>query len=329
MKTKVSVIGSGSWGTALAQIISSRGQEVTLWARRNEIANAINEQHQNPSSLLGIELSKEINAVSNIQQACQAEIILMVTPAQTLRNMLETMKPFLKNNTIFVLCAKGIELNTGFLMSEIASQYAPLSHTAILSGPNFAREIALGHPAATTIACQNQNIAEKLQHTISSRVFRPYITDDIIGVQIAGALKNVIALACGMAHGLELGESTRASITTRGMAEIVRLGLAMGAKTETFLGLSGMGDLMLTCSSLQSRNFSTGVALGQKKQLKNINSEGKTLSEGVHTAKAALKLAEKYQIEMPICTSVHRFLNEGRNLDDTIKDMLNRPLRTE
>lgn len=326
---RISIIGSGAWGTALAQIIANRGQSVTLWARRLELSATINEKHENTENLPGIPLNKEIRATNDIWEAANARIILLVCPAQAQRETLKSINSATKSNPVLVLCSKGIELQTGLMMSEVAQEIMPGSPVCILSGPNFAREIASGQPAATTLACADETLARKIQESIGSPYFRPYITDDLTGVQIAGALKNVIAIACGLAQGLGFGESTRASLVTRGMAEIVRLGCAMGARAETFLGLSGMGDLMLTCSSLQSRNFSLGVALGEGKKLEDLRKNSRSVTEGVHTAEAGLSLAAKRKVEMPVTKAVHQCLNEGRKLDDALKELLNRPFGTE
>lgn len=327
---KIGIIGSGAWGTSLAQVIAAKGESVILCARRPELAAIINERRENTENLPGIRLHENVSATSDIKDVAQnTEILLLVPPAQSLRETLKNLKPYLGSQTALVLSSKGIELKTGLMMSEVANEILPENPLCVLSGPNFAREIAAGQPAATTLACSDKSLAKKIQAAIGSPYFRPYVTDDMTGVQIAGALKNVIAIACGIAQGLGFGESTRASLVTRGMAEIVRLGTAMGARTETFLGLSGMGDLMLTCSSLQSRNFSLGVALGQGEKLETLRAKSRAVTEGVHTAKAALELAARYTIEMPVTNAVNQCLNEGRKLDDALKDMLNRPFGNE
>lgn len=326
----ISIIGSGAWGTALGQILAAGGRHVTLWTRRPELAEIINRTHQNPDNLAQIALSPSLKAEANLQRAAQAEILFLVTPAQSLRPTLEQIASFgLKKTPILVLCSKGIELGTGLLMSDIAGQTLPGAPACILSGPNFAREIAQGKPAGTTLASTNHATAEKVQQEISSPHFRAYISNDPTGVQIAGALKNVVAIAAGISQGKDFGESARASLITRGMAEIVRLGCAMGAYRETFLGLSGMGDMMLTCSSTQSRNFALGLALGKGKSLEEIKSENKSVTEGIHTAAAALALAARHNIEMPLAQTIHQCLNENRALDDAIKEMLNRPVGDE
>ncbi len=326
---EISIIGSGAWGTAIAQLIAARGQNVILWARRSELAAIINEKHENTENLPGIALNKNIQATADLKTAAHSDILFLVPPAQSLRETLQNLKPLVAKDSALILCSKGIELKSGLMMSEVAQDILPQNPLVILSGPNFAREIAAGQPAATTLASLDKNLAKNVQDTIGSPFFRPYISDDTTGVQIAGALKNVIAIACGIAQGLGFGESTRASLVTRGMAEIVRLGTAMGARTETFLGLAGMGDLMLTCSSTQSRNFSLGIALGRGEKLEDLRSKSRAVTEGVHTAKAALSLAARHKLQMPVSSAVDQCLNEGRKLDEALKEMLNRPFGSE
>lgn len=326
---KISVIGAGAWGTALAQLIASQNKQVTLWARDPAVAENINTHAQNKSYLPGIPLSTNITATSTLEIASNSDIILMVTPAQAMRNILNTMKPHTKSAPIILLCSKGLELGSGRLMSDVATEVLPNATVAILSGPNFAHEIAKGKPAATTLACKNEQIAQTLQNTIAAPHFRPYISNDIIGTQIAGALKNVIAIACGAAHGLNMGESARASLVTRGLTEIARLGHAMGAHYESFLGLSGVGDIMLTCSSEKSRNFSFGMELVSGKKTADIIKNRRNVTEGVHTARATIELSAQYNVEMPISLAVHKCVNEGVALDEALHEMLNRPVGHE
>ncbi len=324
----ISVIGAGSWGSALAQVAASNG-DVTLWTRSSEHASQINAAHSNEKYLAGIKLSDRINASSELKIAMQSDILLIVTPAQAMRQVLGDMKPFIRPEHILVLCSKGIEISSGKLMSDVVKEILPNTPIAILSGPNFAHEIATGKPAATTLACEGKEIALTLQKAVASAKFRPYISSDIIGAQIAGALKNIIAIACGIAHGLDMGESARASLVTRGLAEISRLGVAMGASQGTFLGLCGVGDMMLTCSSEKSRNFSLGYELGQGKTLAQILESRQNVTEGVHTAEAAISLANKYNVEMPISLAVHKCLNKGLPLKQAMQEMLTRPLGDE
>lgn len=325
----VSVIGAGAWGTAIAQTIAAQGRTVTLWARHAEIADTINTKHMNEKYLNGITLSPMISVTNDLGEALKSKYIFMVTPAQSMRFVLANMAPHIRKDHALILCSKGIEMETCLMMSEVVHFTLPETSVAIMSGPNFAHDIARGKPAATTLACSDLTLGESIQQTVASPHFRPYLSDDIIGTQISGALKNVIAIACGICRGLDMGESARASLVTRGLAEITRLGVAMGAKTETFMGLSGVGDMMLTCSSEQSRNFSLGYALGQRQSLKDVLNTRETVTEGVHTAKSAVKLAKKHCVDLPICTAIHKFLNEGHTLDEALQDMLNRPIGHE
>lgn len=326
---KISVIGAGAWGTALAQVIASKSQPVTLWARSETLAQAINAAHENTDYLAGIALGPSLHATHSLYDALKNDILLMVTPAQAMRSVLEEMKPHIRPDHALVLCSKGIEISSGKMMADVTAEILPQTPCAILTGPNFADEIARGDPAATTLACADPVLGPILQDAIASPSFRPYLTEDMVGAQIAGALKNVIAIACGIARGMGLGESTRASLITRGMAEITRLGCAMGAKRETFTGLCGFGDMILTCSSEKSRNFSLGYALGKGQSLQDILGERKTVTEGVYTATAAASLSAQYNVTMPITSAVNDILNHNKNISTATQEMLNRPLGFE
>ncbi len=326
---EVSIIGAGSWGTALAQAISTNKKEVTLWARQKQLADEINATHKNKPYLSDQQLNKNINATSELKIALRSDILLIVTPAQAIREILQDIKPLINQNHRLVLCSKGIETQTGKLTSDIAEETLTGTQCAILSGPNFAHEIAAGKPAATTLACKDINIAKTLQKAIASTYFRPYISNDIIGTQIAGSLKNVIAIACGIAHGMNMGESARASLVTRGIAEISRLGVAMGGQKDTFMGLCGIGDMMLTCSSEQSRNFSLGHALGKGTDINQALNNSKGIAEGYYTAEAAVKLAKKHDVDMPISETVNKLLGSDLSPETALQEMLNRPLSEE
>lgn len=327
--TKISIIGAGAWGTALANIISAKGKKTFLYARNASLTDEINATHENKRYLTSIPLNKNLIATSEISEALQNEIIMLVTPAQAMRKTLTQIKPLIRPEHILILCAKGLEKGSTLRMSEIASEILPNTSLAILSGPNFAHDVAQGKPAATTLATKRQNNSQYIQEVIATSTFRPYLSTDIIGVEIAGALKNVIAIACGIAHGMNMGESARASLITRGLAEISRLGIKMGAQNDTFLGLSGVGDMLLTCSSTQSRNFSLGTALGQGQSLKEILNARSSVTEGVHTAESANALAQKYDVDLPICQAIHKCINEEYPLDAMLQEMLNRPLKHE
>lgn len=328
-RSNVSVIGAGAWGTALAQTLASTDKNVTLWTRAQSHADEINTNNENKTYLPNHKLSKNINATSEIDSALQNNVLLMVTPTQTYRNILNSFEKHLTKDHILILCSKGVEHGTASLLGEITEELLPGTHYAILSGPNFAIDIVASKPAATTLACKDIGLAEDLQNLIAAPHFRPYITDDVIGTQIAGAIKNVIAIACGIANGMNMGDSARASLVTRGLAEIARLGEAMGAQKDTFLGMCGIGDMMLTCSSETSRNFSLGVSLGKGNTLQDILKSRKTVTEGVHTAQSAMLLAQRYNVDMPICDSINQCLNHGMQLADVLENMLNRPLKPE
>lgn len=324
----ISIIGGGAWGTALAQVYASAGRNTLLWAREEEVVAAINAQNENTPFLPGIKLAPTLKATSDLKQAAAQDILLLVPPAQHLRSTMAGLKPYISGKAI-VICAKGIEIETGELLTAIAAKEAPHAKIAVLTGPTFASEIARGLPAAVTLAASDESFLTALQPALATPVFRPYITTDIIGAQIAGAVKNVIAIACGIAHGKGYGESARAALITRGAAEIARLALSMGAKPETLQGLCGMGDLVLTCSSMQSRNFSLGAALGQGKTLAEILGARTAVTEGVYTAQGAAALARTKSVDMPITAAVNACLNASLDVDTAIKSLLNRPLKTE
>lgn len=324
---KIGVIGGGAWGTALAQVLSKAGRDVTLWARESEVTDSINKKHENAVFLAGVPLDRKLKATNDLNDAAQSDILLLVSPAQHVRATLQNLGNL--DGKPVVICAKGIELSTGLLLSDVANVVAPKAKIAVLTGPTFARELAMGLPGAATLAAADILVARQLQESIGSKFFRPYITNDIIGAQVSGAIKNVIAIGCGIVHGRKLGESARAALVTRGLAEITRLAVAMGGKTETMLGLCGIGDLMLTCASMQSRNFSLGAALGEGKDLKEILASRKEVTEGVHTAKAALELAKKYKVDMPISSAISKCLNENLPVDKAIEELLSRPVSSE
>jgi len=325
----IGIIGAGAWGTALTQILANGGKDTTLWAREEEVVHDINNSHENKTYLPGIPLNESIKATNELSEVASKDIILVVTPAQFVRSTLEEIKAYLKPSQPVVICAKGVELETGLLLSQVAQQIIPDSQIAILTGPTFASEIARCLPSAVTIASENRDTVLYLQENLGVKNFRPYVTGDIIGAQLGAAIKNVIAIACGIVSGRQLGESARAALLTRGIAEIARLGVAMGSKKDTLLGMCGVGDLMLTCSSMQSRNYSLGVALGEGKTMEEILGPRKAVTEGVYTAQATLALAKKNAVDMPITEAVNKCLNEGMGIDEAIEEMLNRPFKYE
>lgn len=329
---KIGVIGAGAWGTALAQTLSGpdasgTDREVILWAREPEVAAAINEQHENTVFLPGVPLHKNIRATDSLSGTAECDTLLIVTPAQYVRSTLVGLKGEIAKGKPVVICAKGIEMNTGHLLSQVADEEVPNATIAILTGPTFASEIARGLPSAVTIAARDKDVAAEIRDALASKTLRPYVTDDLLGTQIGGAVKNVIAIAAGIIIGKKLGESARAALITRGLAEMGRLASAMGAKRETLMGMCGVGDLMLTCSSMQSRNYSLGIQIGEGRSLQDILGERKAVTEGVHTAKALTVMSRKHAVDMPISEAVNNCLNEGMDIDDTIDAMLERPLR--
>ena len=324
-QTNIAIIGAGAWGTALAQALADAGHNISLYARSTELAEAINAHGQNENYLSGIFLNNNIHATSIIQKAVAgASIILLATPAQFVRGALTEIKPHLPPGALLVSCAKGIEIATGKLLSEVAAEIIPDAPYGVLSGPTFAYEVARGLPTAV-----KSDHAEQWVRTLSSRNFRPYLSHDVPGAEISGAVKNVIAIACGIVEGKNLGENAKAAVMTRGMAEIKRLGMKRGAEADTFLGLSGIGDLTLTCNSMASRNYSLGVMLGQGRKLANIMAERNTVAEGVTTARAIALNAHKLQVEMPISEAIDRVLHQGTDIDTVIQELLSRDLKQE
>jgi glycerol-3-phosphate dehydrogenase (NAD(P)+) len=327
--TKISVIGAGAWGTALAQTYAKEGHDVTLWAREKLLAQTLIEAKRNIVYLPKIDLDPRIKITNDLSEAAQADIILNVIPAQYLRANLKRLAPLLRDNQSVVICAKGIEIESHSLLSDVFKAECPKANLAFLTGPNFAAEIAAGLPSASTLASSDLNTGEEIQSALTAKNLRLYLTTDIIGAQVAGAIKNVIAIACGIAHGLNLGESARAALVTRGLAEISRLTMALGGQRETLMGQCGVGDLMLTCSSLKSRNFSCGVELAQGKTLGQITEARNSVTEGITTAKATIKLMEDYKIDMPIVEAVYNCLYNNLPVRDAVTSILSRPARNE
>lgn len=323
----IGVIGAGAWGTALAQVMASNDRNTTIWAREEEVIDSINNEQENKIFLKGIKLSPNLKATNDLDRVSQSDVLLMVTPAQHMRSTLERIKDNITPGKPLVICSKGIELDSGLLLSQVAKNVLPEASVVVMTGPTFASEIAKCQPGAVTIAAHDNDITQELQDILGVQGFRPYATTDMIGTQLGGAIKNVIAIACGIVSGKNLGESARAALLTRGVAEIARLGVAMDAKRETLLGMCGIGDLMLTCSSMQSRNFSLGHALGKGKTLEEILQTRSAVTEGVHTAAATLDLAKSHAVDMPITEGVHKLLSGELTIDEAIEEVLNRPFR--
>ena len=325
----IGIIGGGAWGTALAAAAVRAGRGVSLWAREEEVVASINAARENKRFLPGITLDPVIAASSDAAALGACDLALLAVPAQHLRTVAADFAGCLSAAAPLVICAKGIELESGALMSEVARDVMGDRSLAVLSGPTFAHEVARGLPSAVTLASNDGALGEAVAAALGSATFRPYLSDDMIGAQIGGALKNVMAIAAGIAIGRGLGENARAAIMTRGFAEMVRLALVKGARLETLAGLSGLGDLVLTCSNAQSRNYSLGQALGEGAPLQRILGARDSVAEGVTSAPAVVALGKRLTVEMPIAGAVDAVLHQGAAIDDSIAALLARPFRPE
>lgn len=325
----IGIIGAGAWGTALAVSARRSGLRVTLWAHESEVAESIQARHENPVFLPGIKLDPGIAATTDPDALLETDAVLAVAPAQFMRPTLARFAPGWPEGLPLVLCAKGIEQGTLDLMTEIAAEILPKAALAVLSGPTFAIEVARGLPTAVTLACRDARLGAKLVSALGTRSLRPYLGDDPIGAEVGGAVKNVLAIACGIVSGKGFGDNARAALITRGLAEIVRLAVAKGGKPETLMGLSGLGDLILTANSTQSRNFSVGVLLGQGKTLAEALAGKSSVAEGVASAASTVALGRRMGVEMPISQAVDAVLNQGADLDATIEALLSRPFKNE
>ena len=323
------VIGGGAWGTALAQVCARAGLAATIWAREAEVVQAINADRQNALFLPGVDLDEAISATGDPADLAGADIILAVAPAQHLRATLTAFAPHLRRHTPVILCAKGVEAGSLKLMSEVLRETLPDAAPAVLSGPSFAGEVARGLPTAVTLAAADLDLARRLSEAIATPTFRPYASDDMIGAEAGGAVKNVLAIACGVAEGAGLGASASAALITRGFAELTRLAVALGGEAETVAGLCGLGDLVLTCSSRQSRNMSVGLALGRGESLAAIQANRRTVAEGVASAPAVTALGRRLGVETPICDAVDAILAGRLEVGAAIISLLSRPLRAE
>lgn len=326
---RIGVVGAGSWGTALALVAARAGRDVTLWARDESHAARMTSQGENTPYLPGVRLPEAIVPTADRNALGDVEAVLLVVPAQTLGAVAKTFHGVLPAGCPVVICAKGIEHDTGFLMSEVLAESLPGHRIAVLSGPTFATEVAQGLPTAVTLACEQMAVAMELTRSLAAPFFRPYASGDVIGVEIAGAMKNVIAIACGFAVGRGLGENARASLITRGLAEMQRLVVAKGGMVPTLMGLSGVGDLTLSCSTEQSRNFAFGIKVGRGMPVGEAKARPDVVVEGVHTARAVPDLMQSLGIEMPICEAVARVLHEDSDIDQAMAELLSRPLRQE
>lgn len=331
---KIAVLGGGSWGTALAAILAAKGEDVLLWARESEVSDEINHHHFNSIFLPDISLPTSLEASSNLKECLAGRsIILSVLPSHAAREVYSKLKEnSLAHDAIFVSCSKGIEISSGKLMSDLFFESLP-DHDGdlftCLSGPTFAREVAQGLPTTAVVAGRNPNVTSKVQQLLRTDYFLTYTHDDVIGVEVGGAVKNVIAIACGMSDGLGFGHNTRAALITRGLYEMIKIGKKLGANPLTFSGLTGVGDLVLTCTGELSRNRTLGYQVGMGQNLQKILKESRMVAEGVNTARAIFELTERLGISAPISTEMYRILHEGKSPRDAVSDLTKRELKEE
>ena len=326
---RLAVIGGGAWGTALAQTASAAGNTVTLWAREPEVVADINGRHCNELFLPGVKLDPSLVATGDLAEIANHDTILLVAPAQHLRAVAKELAGRLRAGATVVICAKGLEQATGKLLGQVLAEALPEATPAVLSGPSFAADVARGLPTAVTLAITDATAGRALAERLSGRHFRIYWSDDLVGTQLGGAVKNVLAIAAGIVDGRALGASAHAALVTRGFAEMRRFSEALGARTDTLMGLSGLGDLLLTCGSAQSRNMSLGHALGQGRPIGEVLDSRRSVAEGVYTAAAVVRRAAELGIEMPIAAAVHAIVEGTLTVDAAIDRLLSRPLKAE
>jgi glycerol-3-phosphate dehydrogenase (NAD(P)+) len=322
----IGILGGGAWGTALAQVASAGGRETLLWAMEGQVADTINERHENLLFLPGVPLNPAIRATTDIGHLDECDVWLVVTPAQHMRSVLNRAP---QCDIPLVLCSKGIEELSGELLHKVAAQARPGAQVAVLSGPTFANEVAKGQPTAVTLATEDPALAEALRERIAQPAFRIYVSDDLAGAEIGGAVKNVLAIACGVVEGKGLGDNARAALISRGFAEMTRFGLAYGARRETLTGLSGLGDLVLTCSSTSSRNYSLGKGIGEGRSATELLADRRTVAEGAFTASVLARLARERGIDMPIVDAVDALIAGTATVDEVLGGLLTRPPRAE
>ncbi|MES2120023.1 MAG: NAD(P)H-dependent glycerol-3-phosphate dehydrogenase [Pseudomonadota bacterium] len=323
---RIGVVGGGAWGTALAQVAASGGDETLLWALEREVVEGVNARSENPIFLPGIPLDPAIRATGDLAELQGCDALLVVTPAQHMRAVLEGMAGWDKP---LLLCAKGIEEKSGALLNHVARSACPAAQVAVLSGPTFAHEVAKGMPTAVTLAAEDPALADALRERIALPTFRIYVSDDVTGAEIGGAVKNVLAIACGVVEGKGLGHNARAALIARGFAEMTRFGLACGARRETLAGLSGLGDLVLTCSSTSSRNFSLGKGIGEGRSAAELLSDRRTVAEGAFTAPVLARLAREKDVDMPIVDAVDALIAGRAEVGEVLEALLSRPPRAE
>lgn len=328
--SKVSILGAGTWGCALAIVLSGKGHDVTIWTKIEQEAKALNENRKNMKNLPGAELPEEVNVTLDLEAACKdRDIIVMAVASPYIRSTAHLASPFVKDGQIIVNVSKGIEDGTLHTLSEVLKEEIPQADIAVLSGPSHAEEVSRGVPTTIVVGAATMETAHFIQDVFMTDVFRVYTSPDIIGIELGGSLKNVIALAAGIVDGLGYGDNTKAALMTRGMAEISRLGMIMGGKIETFAGLSGFGDLFVTCTSKHSRNWNAGYLMGQGKSMEEAMKQVNQVVEGVNSARAALALAQQNNVEMPIVEQINKVLFEDKTAKDALNDLLNRDKRKE
>jgi glycerol-3-phosphate dehydrogenase (NAD(P)+) len=323
---KLGVIGGGAWGTALAQVAAAGGQETLIWALEPDVVDSVNGSNENATYLAGVPLSDAIHATADLADLDACDAWLVVTPAQHTRSVLNQARDCSRP---LILCSKGIEEQSGMMLHEVARESCPDAQIAVLSGPTFAHEVARGLPTAVTLAAEDLDLAQQLRNRLARPAFRIYVSDDVAGAEIGGAVKNVLAIACGVVEGRGLGQNARAALIGRGFAEMTRFGLAFGAKRETLAGLSGLGDLVLTCSSTSSRNYSLGKGLGEGRSADELLADRKTVAEGAFTAPVLARLAREKRIDMPIVDAVDALIAGRATVDQVLDALLTRPPRAE
>ena len=327
---KIGMIGAGSWGIALTVLLHNNGHQVTVWSALENEITMLQTEREHKDKLPGVKLAEDIIFTTDLEKAmADKDILVLAVPSPFTRSTAHSMKPFVKDGQIIVNVAKGVEDHTYMTLSEIIEQEIPQAEVAVLSGPSHAEEVSCGIPTTIVVGAKKRKTAEYLQNIFISDVFRVYTSPDVLGMELGGALKNVVALAAGMADGLGYGDNTKAALITRGIAEIARLGTAMGAIFESFCGLTGIGDLIVTCASMHSRNRRAGILIGQGKSMEEAMAEVKMVVEGVYSAKAAMGLAEKYHVQLPIIEQVNKILFEGKPAADAVRDLMLRDKKIE
>jgi glycerol-3-phosphate dehydrogenase (NAD(P)+) len=327
--SSIGVIGGGAWGTALAQVMTFAGHKVTLQAREPEVVEAISKSRLNPLYLDGVPLSADITATTDLKDLSGCDLILAVPPAQHMRATLAALAVHVPADQAIILCAKGVERGTDKLMNAVLKDVMPDARGAVLAGPSFAAEVAKGLPAAVTIACEDEALGAAMAAALAGPSFRPYLSSDLIGAEAGGAIKNVLAIACGISEGKGMGRNAHAALITRGFAEMTRLAVRLGAQSDTMVGMCGLGDLVLTCSSRQSRNMSVGLALGEGKTLEEALAGKLSVAEGVQSAPAVAHLAKSLDVDLPICFAVDAIISGRLGVNEAIEMLLSRPLKSE